>query len=164
MKYLLIALTIALSLPASAQDFSIDAHLIDRCLGINDETPMRCVGRQADVCIERNGGGADMIISACREAEAEVWDGVLNRTYARVLEHAQAHESGDMGYEPEQLTDALRDMQHAWIAYRDATCGHALARAKPFGSGAGPEISNCTLRETARQVFQLLYIERSYRQ
>ncbi len=164
MKQLLSILFIAFAAPAAAQDFSIDPHLIDRCLAINDETPMRCVGRQADECEQRNGGGADMVISACQAAEAEVWDDILNRTYARVLEHAKAREGWDIGYEQGQLTDAVREMQHAWIAYRDATCGHALARAMPFGSGAGPAESECQLRETARQVFQLQYIERSYRQ
>lgn len=164
MKYLLATLFIAFAAPAAAQDFSIDAHLIDRCLGRHDEDPMFCVGLQADACIERNAGGPDMVISACRDAETVVWDGALNRTYARVLEHAKAHEAGDMGYEPGQLTTALREMQLAWMGYRDATCGHTVERAKPFGSGAGPAISNCALRETARQVFQLNYIERSYRQ
>ncbi|AKS46621.1 Uncharacterized conserved protein YecT, DUF1311 family [Octadecabacter temperatus] len=164
MKHLLSVLLIALAAPSAAQDFNIDPHLIDRCLAINDETPMRCVGRQADVCAQRNGGGADMVISACLAAEAEVWDGFLNNSYARVLEHAKTHEGMDVGYEQGQLTDAVRDMQRAWIAYRDATCGHALARAMPFGSGAGPAANECQLRETARQVFQLQYVERSYRQ
>ncbi|SMX32611.1 lysozyme inhibitor LprI family protein [Octadecabacter ascidiaceicola] len=164
MKHLLIVLFSALAVPAAAQDFSIDPHLIDRCLAINDETPMRCVGRQADECAQRNGGGADMVISACLAAEAEVWDGMLNRVYGRVLEHAKTHERWDVGYQPNQLTDAVREMQRAWIAYRDATCGHALARATPFGSGAGPAINECELHETARQYFQLTRIERSYRQ
>ena len=72
MKHLLIALFVAIATPAAAQDFSIDLHLIDRCLAINDETLMRCVGRQADACIERNAGGPDMVITACRSAETEV--------------------------------------------------------------------------------------------
>ena len=164
MKHLFIALFIALAASAAAQDFSIDAHSIDRCLGRHELNPMFCVGLQADVCTERNAGGPDMVITACRSAETEFWDGVLNRTYARVLEHAKAHEAGDMGYEPGQLTTAVREMQLAWINYREATCLHTAERAMPFGSGAGPAISSCVLRETVRQVFQLQYIERSYRQ
>ena len=166
MKHLLILAVCLLpvAFEARAQDFTIDPHLIDRCLAINGETPMRCVGRQADACILRNDGGPNMVLSACMEAEAAVWDEILNRTFARVLEHARAQEGFDIGYQPDQLTNALRSMQRAWIEYRDATCDHELSRAFPFGSAAGPAANGCLMRETARQVFQLQFIERSYRQ
>ncbi|WP_377506770.1 lysozyme inhibitor LprI family protein [Octadecabacter sp. R77987] len=148
--------------PAAAQDFAIDAHLIDRCLAIQDD-PMVCVGRQADACIQRNGGGADMIIGVCQENETAVWDATLNRTYAELLRLVQAEQEMDVGYAPNQLTDAVRQMQRSWIKYRDDTCGVALAREMPFGSAAGPAASGCMMRETARQFFQLNYIAGQYR-
>lgn len=149
--------------PAQADRFAIDPHLIDRCLGINDHTPMACVGRQSDACIERNGGGPNMVVSVCQEAEAEVWDGFLNNVYAELLNLVRAEQDMDVGYTPDQLSDAVRDMQRAWIVYRDATCRVDLARAAPFGSAAGPAINGCLMRETARQYFQLNDIGWGYR-
>lgn len=148
---------------ASAQDFTIDAHLIDRCLGINQDTPMFCVGQQARACYDDYGGGADMVLAACLEAEAAYWDGALNQVYQEVLALVEREQNMDIGYLPDQLTDATRAMQRAWIAYRDATCGLDLARAFPFGSAAGPASGECMMRETARQYFQLQRIARSYR-
>jgi uncharacterized protein YecT (DUF1311 family) len=150
--------------PAAAQDFRIDPHLIDRCLGINGDTPMACVGTQAQACYDDYGGGPDMVMAACQEAELAYWDGQLNRTYAELLELTRAEQDSDVGYAPNQLTDAARAMQRSWIVYRDATCDLDLARAAPFGSAAGPAITGCLLRETARQVFQLGDIAGQYRQ
>ena len=148
---------------AVAQDFTVDAHLIDRCLGINQDTPMACVGRQADVCYDAHGGGADMVLAACQSAELAFWDGALNAVYQELLTHAARLQDDDIGYGPNQLTDAARAMQRTWIVYRDATCGLDLARAAPFGSAAGPAESGCLMRETARQYFQLQHIVGGYR-
>lgn len=124
---------------------------------------MACVGRQADACIQRNGNGPDMVIAVCQENEAAFWDDFLNRNYAELLKLVYIEERMDVGYAPNQLSDAVRDMQRAWIVYRDATCGVDLARAQPFGSAAGPATTACMMRETARQVFQLNYIAGQYR-
>ena len=159
------ALLLLLATPAAAEDrFAIDGHLIDRCLAVNADTPMHCVGRQADACIARNGDGPNMVVAVCQENEAAHWDDILNRTYAEVMALARARQSQDVGYAPDSLTDALRGMQRAWIAYRDATCAHALAVARPFGSAGGPAGADCALRQTARQVFELQRIARDYRQ
>lgn len=159
-------LSLCLSLYAvgvSAQDFSIDPHLIDRCLGINLDTPMACVGVQARVCYDDYGGGADMVLGACLEAEAAYWDGALNGVYQELLVLVEQEQNIDVGYQPNQLTDAARAMQRSWISYRDATCGLDLARAYPFGSAAGPASGECLLHETARQYFQLQRIAGTYR-
>lgn len=164
MRFLVLSFFVALfSGPAAADQFDIDPHLIDRCLAINDETPMRCVGRQADACAQRNGDGANMVLSVCLENESKFWDGFLNQTYARLLDAAITREDADIGYNPESLVDAVRDMQRSWIAYRDATCHHAFVFARPFNSAIGPAINECVMRETARQVFQLQTLERMYR-
>lgn len=159
-----IGLCLALApVPAVAQDFTVDAHLIDRCLGINQDTPMACVGRQADICIDRNDGGPNMVVAACQEAELAVWDDTLNRTYQELLRLTKAAQVEDVGYAPGQLTDAVRAMQRSWIVYRDATCALDVARAAPFGSAVGPASAGCHMRETARQFFQLNQIAGGYR-
>ncbi len=104
-----------------------------------------------------------MVQAACQWSEHEFWDGALNQVYEDLLEFTARKEADDDHYEQNQLTDPLRKMQRTWIAFRDATCGFALAGAKPFGSASGPVESRCMMRETARQYFQLQNIAGGYR-
>lgn len=123
---------------------------------------MLCVGRQADACTQRNNGSADMVLAACFEAEAVFWDGALNNAYRDLIALAQQREGWDLGYEPGALAAALRDMQRAWIGYRDATCANELAIAAPFGSAGGPVYAECKMTETARQNFVLRGLRHAY--
>ena len=154
-------LVIGLAPPVAAQDFTIDAHLIDRCLPLHDN-PMACVGRQADACILRNGNGPNMVVGACFEAEAAVWDAWLNTAYRDLVRLARDREAADMGYEEGNLQIALQEMQRAWITYRDASCGNALTLAAPFGSAAGPAYYECMTEHTARQYFILRGLRQAY--
>ena len=158
---IVLATLVTCAAPANSQDFAIDDHLIDRCLAIQDN-PMICVARQAEECIERNGGGPNMVLAACYEAEAAVWDRALNSAYRDLQRYAREREAADVGYEPDALINSLRDMQRAWIAYRDATCANALALARPFGSAAGPAGTKCRMIETARQFFALNDLRQDY--
>jgi uncharacterized protein YecT (DUF1311 family) len=54
----------------------------------------------------------------------------------------------------EQATK-LRDMQRAWIAYRDTTCG--FYHTKIQGSMAVPMAAACAARETARRALLLKF-------
>lgn len=148
---------------AQAQDFTIDPAAIDACRAQFSDTPMVCAGQEAEACVDRYGGGPNMVVSACQALELAYWDDALNARYATLQDLAQAEETGEFQFEPEQLSKGVRDIQRTWISYRDARCGHALARAKPFGSAAGPAINGCLLRETARQVFELERLSREYR-
>ena len=132
MKRVAILLGVAMAAPLAAQEIAIDGHRIDRCLAIHEE-PALCVGREAYDCIVRNGGGADMVIAACQEAEGMFWDRALNEAYGDLLRLARGREASDAGDRPGALVHGLREMQRAWIAYRDATCNAAMARARPFG-------------------------------
>ena len=145
---------IALATPATAQTFEIDAHWIDRCIGVQDN-PMICVGMAAERCTQENGGGPNMVLAACHEAEAAEWDRALNEAYQDLRRLARDREAMDLGYAPDNLGIALQEMQLAWIGFRDATCGNATALAAPFGSAAGPAYHACMARETARQYFEL---------
>jgi len=46
-------------------------------------------------------------------------------------------------------------MQHAWIAYRDSTCGFYYTKIQ--GTMAGPMTAACTARETARRAVLLKF-------
>ncbi len=150
-----------LATPVAAQDFSVDDHLIDRCIAVHDN-PMICVGREAEECVLRNGGGPNMVLTACFEAETAVWDDGLNEAYRHLVTLAKDREGWDVGYEEGVLVDALRDMQRAWIDYRDASCDNAAALTAPFGSAAGPAITKCLMFHTARQYFVLRGLRQDY--
>ena len=126
---------------------------------------MLCVGRAAEECTQPHGGGGpNIVLAACHEAEFVFWDGALNEAFQDLLRLARLREAEDLGYAPDNLDIALREMQRAWIGYRDATCGNALALRAPFGSAAGVAYQACMSRQTARQYFELRGMRRSYTQ
>ena len=69
MKILISLWLVFFAASASAQDFSVDERLIDRWVAANPDTPTVCVGQQSRVCYDDYGGGADMVLTACFEAE-----------------------------------------------------------------------------------------------
>ena len=161
-RRLLFLAGLALTGPAAAQDFAIDTGWIDRCVA-KPGNRMLCYGQASHDCVVANGGGPNMVLAACAEAETAHWDAVLNEAYARLLTLARQREADDLGYAPDTLEFALREVQRAWIGYRDATCAHALSLAAPFGSAAGPAYQHCMGRQTARQYFELLDLQQAYR-
>lgn len=154
---------LAFASPVAAQEFTADGHWVDRCLAIQDD-PMVCVGREADRCAQEHSPGPDMVYAACFEAEAVVWDKALNAAYRELVRLARQREGWDLGYEPDALIISLRDMQRAWITYRDAVCANATALAKPFGSAAGPAFAECNMVQTAQQFFVLNDMRHEYLQ
>lgn len=156
-------LLLALASPAAAQDFTADGHWVDRCLAVQDD-PMVCVGQEADRCVQDHGSGPDMVYAACFQAEGVVWDKALNASYRDLMRLARERQDWDVGYEPDALVISLRDMQRAWISYRDATCANATAIVKPFGSAAGPAWAECMMVQTARQFFALNDMRQAYLQ
>jgi uncharacterized protein YecT (DUF1311 family) len=63
------------------------------------------------------------------------------------------HAEGDAGAKADGLTvppvaEALRDMQRAWIAYRDASCDYERAQWGG-GTGGGPATAGCLMRTRA---------------
>ena len=112
-----------------------------------------CVGLAAEACIEKTGY-ATPVLSGCASLELEDWDARLNAVYQQ--QRANAREF-DMGNDPNLpgLAASLRDMQRAWIPYRDATCVYEAAQWSG-GTGAGPAYIGCLLSLTGDQA---LYLE-----
>jgi uncharacterized protein YecT (DUF1311 family) len=80
----------------------------------------------------------------CFRLEKAVWDRLLNENY-KTLQAA---------IDAKQLA-SLRDMQRAWIASRDSTCG--FYDVKINGSIAIPMGAACRARETARRALLLKF-------
>ncbi|MCL6283333.1 lysozyme inhibitor LprI family protein [Ruegeria sp. 2012CJ41-6] len=87
----------------------------------------------------------------CYETELEEWDARLNTAYGAAMQGAQANDAReDLPAGARNAADALREMQRAWIAYRDGLCGLDRAGLTPSNTQA-MAWTKCRLQETARQ-------------
>lgn len=144
-----------LPVPAMAQDLIFDIAPVEACLqaGGGEE----CAGLAAEQCINATPGGYSTVgMGACTDYERDAWDGWLNEVYQNLSAKLKVEDAEAMSFAPKQA-DALRDMQRAWIGYRDAKCAY-VASQWGGGTGAGPASVSCHLHETARQ---MLYLQSS---
>lgn len=140
--------------PAWAQDPPpFDPAPVLACL---EDDGQDCAGLAAAACMEGPGGSSTYGMSYCLGQELDFWDARLNEAYGRVGEQADAAdaEQDRLGYQAPQQRPALRDMQRAWIAFRDASCSYEASRWGG-GTGAGPAYAQCALSLTARQAMLL---------
>ncbi len=147
--------------PVRAQEevlaFSMEAT--EACLadGAHPGTPAQCIGESARLCMERSDYGQTTVgITACLGHELEAWDRRLNAAYRALMaqERAADAELADLGSAAPRAAVALREMQRAWIAWRDARCAYVAARWGG-GTGAGPAAQECFMEETGRQALFL---------
>ncbi|PSL21872.1 lysozyme inhibitor LprI family protein [Shimia abyssi] len=117
-----------------------------------------CAGESANACMEATTDGSTTVgMSGCLEQERVYWDGRLNAAYGVVQSGARKidAEMRELGSSAPSQADALRDMQRAWIGYRDATCDYERA-LWGGGTGGGPATVSCHMSLTAKQA---LYLE-----
>jgi uncharacterized protein YecT (DUF1311 family) len=132
----------------------------EACLAEMTDTqdPTTCIGSSANNCMETTEGGWSTYgMSQCLDRELQYWDARLNAAYktVRATRKATDKEMADLGSAAPSQGDALKNMQRAWIAYRDATCDYE--RSLWGGStGGGPATVSCLMYMTAEQA---LYLE-----
>jgi uncharacterized protein YecT (DUF1311 family) len=97
----------------------------------------------ADPCIEKNG--SNLGTADCYRIETVIWDAILNDNYKALLE----------AIDDKSDQNKLKEMQRAWIAYRDTTCDFYWY--KIHGSMSVPMTAACQLRETARRAMLLAF-------
>ncbi|MGH1368806.1 MAG: lysozyme inhibitor LprI family protein [Maritimibacter sp.] len=149
-------LALGLAPSASAQGLLFDFTLTTRCVEAASswETQMACIGTSAGACMDANQGGYSTYGQAeCFGAEHEAWDAWLNRLYPQLTEVSQASDADRLPGAPSQV-EALREMQRAWITYRDRSCAFEAA-VFGGGTGAGPAYAGCLMVETGEQVLRL---------
>ena len=102
------------------------------------------------------GGSSTVGMGYCLSQELDLWDARLNETYRALLtvERALDAETATLGASVPPRASALRDMQRAWIGFRDATCVYEYAQWGG-GTGGGPANTSCLLRLTALQALEL---------
>ncbi|WP_439526053.1 lysozyme inhibitor LprI family protein [Roseovarius mucosus] len=115
-----------------------------------------CVGRSAQACMTTDGGETTIGMIDCLDAELKLWDGRLNAAYAAKMDAARTSdaEMASIGASVPSLENSLREMQRAWMAFRDAACLYEQAQWMG-GTGGGPATMACHMQETARQALRL---------
>ncbi len=141
-----------------AQTLNFNMNSTDQCIAANEETPTQCIGASSDHCVNNTEGGySTVIVGGCLNAEFEAWDQRLNAAYQRLvtLEKAADQRNADIPNAPKTVP-ALKEMQRAWIKFRDAKCAYEVSRWGG-GTGAGPAFAACLMDETGGQA---LYLQR----
>ena len=118
------------------------AARLDRAAKEATSSAASCIGVIAEPCQSDPGGASNLGTAQCYDREAAVWDERLNQNYKKRLDEAEP-----------AYRDALKKMQRAWIAYRDAKCGSISVGEQ--GSISVPMTASCLLDETARQAIFL---------
>lgn len=115
-----------------------------------------CIGRSAQACMAIPGGDTTIGMMECLKGELTYWDGKLNAAYAKRLAADKKNDAElkKMGSAAPRSEPALRKMQRAWIAYRDAACAYEQSQWMG-GTGGGPATMDCHMQETARQALKL---------
>lgn len=149
-----------LAAPALAQDPpQYDPMALEQCLA--DKTTLAeretCVGIPSGRCMQSPGGDTTAGMVHCLGVETAQWDDRLNRAYAALLAREEMDDEAlaRLQSAAEPAAPALREMQRAWIAFRDASCKYEAALWQG-GSGAGPAANACALDLTGRQALRLM--------
>lgn len=138
---------------AQAQNIQFSPNLSLSCYYESDEMsqPLACIGLSANQCMEVSPGGySNRGMDLCYGAEIELWDGLLNASYKSLQENDKQNDANSGG----NRAIALRDMQRAWIVFRDTTCNYEYAQWSG-GSGAGPAYAACLMHMTGQQALAL---------
>jgi uncharacterized protein YecT (DUF1311 family) len=95
-------------------------------------------------------------MSFCYDKELAFWDARLNAAYGALMEIEKAGDAElkELGSAAPSTSAALREMQRAWIGYRDAACAYELSQWGG-GTGGGPATADCLMRLTAAQALTL---------
>jgi uncharacterized protein YecT (DUF1311 family) len=129
--------------PSAAETKAIRA-CVAKYAGHEREIERRCLYELvAKPCQNSPEGQSNLGMADCHRREEAVWDSLLNDTFKALRDEL----------DDDEQKSRLRDMQRAWIADRDATCG--FYHHKIRGSMAVPMAAACLTRETMRRVLVL---------
>jgi len=122
-----------------------DAATIEKC--ITSKTGRhwaweQCIGIISEPCTKDEASMPPSEVIACEERERLVWDAILNKSYQALLKALE-----------EDQQKKLREMQRAWIAWRDKNCDFLYDYFQ--GTMANPMIAACLSRATGMQALYL---------
>lgn len=148
----------AFAMPATAQDLRFDLGHTLACLqeAVGPAQQRNCVGASANACMSATPGGSSTYgMTGCIDHELTYWDDRLNASYQR-LRTREKSEDAEWGSAPGAVSqaDALREMQRAWIPFRDRKCDYERAQWGG-GTGGGPVMMACLMEMTGAQTLFL---------
>jgi len=152
---ILCVLAVPFAGPAAAQDLEFDNRPTGICVNnVHSEhshaTFDQCIGLAAEKCMETNPGGwSTVVMGGCLDMELQYWDKQLNVNYKKLMTVSKKLDKENGEYAPSQAK-ALREMQRAWIKFRDEKCGYEMSQWGG-GTGGSPALASCLMRETAMQ-------------
>ena len=155
-RALVLLLAVLAPAPALAQDLIFVPGGSEQCLIHSSDGGNKtdCIGISAGNCMQQPGGDSTYGMGFCLDSELQYWDSMLNQAYRQLRAVRQASDA-DLPDNLAVQADTLRDMQRAWITYRDARCGHE-ASLWQGGTGAGTASISCMMQLTAEQALYLL--------
>lgn len=123
-----------------------DVALAKACIARQEakqEHARACIDAVSGPCLAKEENHSTAGMHGCIARAIAVWDGMLNDYYSKA--RALMDENGRNG---------LRDVQRAWIAYRDKLCEFARMPAEG-GTLAGVLQGGCVEAETASRALAL---------
>ncbi|WP_282064538.1 lysozyme inhibitor LprI family protein [Aliiroseovarius marinus] len=149
----------AVAQSAAAQDMVYSFAPTTNCLAEKgpEGEAHQCFGTAANACMENTPGGWSTVgMSTCLGLELQDWDRRLNRAYGLLMTKLKAEdeEMAALGSSAPKQAPALREMQRAWITFRDTSCDYERTKWGG-GTGGGPAATSCHLFITARQAWSL---------
>lgn len=158
-RWAIAAVAMAIASPAAAQDIVFTEEATRSCLGTAPDSVAQeaCIGKSSNACMAAtSGGGTTYGMGACLDQELSYWDGLLNTYYQAALQRAKTLDADTRKYAPEaaNMEKSLREMQRAWIPFRDASCDFERAQWTN-GTGAGPATLSCLMEMTGKQALKL---------
>lgn len=123
-----------------------DMQIVANCLkaaGDNYGRATACIGQASAACQEDPNQQSTLGMSDCFRREDAVWDKRLNTAYGKLG-----------GLFSAQSVRKLRDMQRAWIKWRDAKCEMPYLIYEG-GTMAQPMAASCRMEATALRSLEL---------
>ncbi|WP_292288044.1 lysozyme inhibitor LprI family protein [Marivita sp.] len=154
-RVLMIAAMLCAPQVSEAQGLTIDPQIVRDCFATTETGAFfpACLGQASGQCQDLPGGSTTIGIAECIAAETAEWDTILNEEYQATQKVNESADTDGLSQVMDR-SDALRDAQRAWIAFRDADCG---ARYAMWQNGTIRTIvaANCHLTMTAQRAISL---------
>jgi uncharacterized protein YecT (DUF1311 family) len=154
---LLALLGVSAGTSAAAQDLPFDIRATESCVAAapDPRAQRTCIGASATECMATPAGSSTYGMGGCLDAELTWWDDRLNQVYRDLRARDARDDAANQGLPgAASQAEALRDMQRAWIAFRDASCHYERVQWGG-GTGGGPAALDCLMRMTAEQAIFL---------
>ena len=103
----------------------------------------RCIGTVSGPCLEDEKANSTAAMSGCHRREAAIWDDLLNTAFGELQKSLET-----------AAATKLKDVQIAWIKWRDAKCEFPFALFDG-GTMAQPISAACFMDTTASRAIEL---------